>query len=503
MLKSLSVSMNLLEFFMSHAKEYACFLLSGPLHPFLTVPILTLTICLPLKLPKWCVTPFSMKGLPLNAAQSKVVPEPYQMVLAEMKLNFKKWETIISENSISLSGNKDHPNACLVYILYCLGIRKPFNLAYYMAKMMASVSKGRAKRIMIDGKMLYPQTPSGSSSSSLPTQTQCEIDSVDKYTLDLVVHIEQLPPIIEGESKEFKQTKGMFKCSEVKLCGELKLCYEVKLYGEVMLCDEGKLCHEPRWDYDPEKLLWCFGFITDDFLVRLFKANKKQNLRSANGNIKSFSTWMIDINHKEYKRFQTFVATVIWIQSQSHNHHRHILCGSHKNDCILILCGCQKGAKEFGDGADLRLKGLRQKESEVDKRDLTPSNMLRRHGKLVLSCKKVQVCFFTIRKIQRMRFSYRREGESQNVYNGIRRDANSTFWKPSHLVKLFLGPAGRLTSQGKLIDYISVPSTILYEGGQAAWVMGCAGFGYVVCLVALMQQLKQPHLKWSGHTRRR
>ncbi|GJS76816.1 hypothetical protein Tco_0726697, partial [Tanacetum coccineum] len=45
------------------------------------------------------------------------------------------------------------------------------------------------------------------------------------------------------------------------------------------------------------------------------------------------------------------------IQSQSHNHHRHILYGSHTNDCLPILCGCQKGAKEFGDGADLRLKG--------------------------------------------------------------------------------------------------------------------------------------------------
>ncbi|GJT76946.1 hypothetical protein Tco_1043671 [Tanacetum coccineum] len=38
-------------------------------------------------------------------------------------------------------GNKDHPNAYLCYMLYCLSIRKPFNLAYYIAKRMESVTK--------------------------------------------------------------------------------------------------------------------------------------------------------------------------------------------------------------------------------------------------------------------------------------------------------------------------------------------------------------------------
>ncbi|GJX17568.1 hypothetical protein Tco_0218400 [Tanacetum coccineum] len=70
-----------------------------------------------------------------------VVLDTYQMVLSEMKLEFKKWETILSENAISLSGNKDHPNACLVYMLYCLAKQKHFNLAYYMAKRMASMIK--------------------------------------------------------------------------------------------------------------------------------------------------------------------------------------------------------------------------------------------------------------------------------------------------------------------------------------------------------------------------
>nr|GFB02636.1 hypothetical protein [Tanacetum cinerariifolium] len=38
-------------------------------------------------------------------------------------------------------GNNDHPNSCLYYMLYCLTIGKPFNLAYYIAKRMESVTK--------------------------------------------------------------------------------------------------------------------------------------------------------------------------------------------------------------------------------------------------------------------------------------------------------------------------------------------------------------------------
>ncbi|GJU85462.1 hypothetical protein Tco_1293008 [Tanacetum coccineum] len=71
----------------------------------------------------------------------EVFPNPYQIVLSKMKTCFRKWETILSENAISFSGNKNHPNACLVYMLYCLANRKPFNLDYYMAKRMASVIK--------------------------------------------------------------------------------------------------------------------------------------------------------------------------------------------------------------------------------------------------------------------------------------------------------------------------------------------------------------------------
>ncbi|GKE69729.1 hypothetical protein Tco_1527801, partial [Tanacetum coccineum] len=63
-----------------------------------------------------------------------VILDPFQMVISELKTNFKKQEII-------LTGNKDHPNACLCYMLYCLATRKHFNLACYMVNRMISVTK--------------------------------------------------------------------------------------------------------------------------------------------------------------------------------------------------------------------------------------------------------------------------------------------------------------------------------------------------------------------------
>ncbi|GJS32352.1 hypothetical protein Tco_0530734 [Tanacetum coccineum] len=145
----------------------------------------------------------------------EVVPDPFQMVFSEIKIGFRKWETILSENSILLSGNKYHPNACLVYMLYFLASQKRFNLAYYMTKRTTSVIKsdlmvlpygmlltclyrhvltiqpcpvtnahylvdyvmvplteGQAHRFTVDGKRPRPQISSGSSSSKSPTPTQ-------------------------------------------------------------------------------------------------------------------------------------------------------------------------------------------------------------------------------------------------------------------------------------------------------------------------------------------
>ncbi|GJX03149.1 hypothetical protein Tco_0189065 [Tanacetum coccineum] len=177
------------------------------------------------------------------------------MELSKMKLGFRKWETILSENVFSLSRNKDHPNACLVYILFCLANRKPFNLAYYMAKrivgvikndvmvlpygmlltrlymqvltiqpcptidahlltdhVMVPLTEGWVRRFLVDEKRPHPQTSSSSSSTQSQPQDQEQIDLVDNYTLDPIEYCDQLLPIPGGASEEFKQTKGMFKC---------------------------------------------------------------------------------------------------------------------------------------------------------------------------------------------------------------------------------------------------------------------------------------------------
>nr|GEW59511.1 hypothetical protein [Tanacetum cinerariifolium] len=253
-LSFLSVLMNLLEFFVSLMKVYACILPNGLLHPFQIALILIPTIFPPLKIPKWYVMSFTMRGLPLNAAPLKgksLFPTLFKW-FSEIKLDLKNWETILSENTIILSGNKDHPNVCLVYMLYFLANQKWFNLAYYTAKRMERVIKsdlmvlpygmlltrlyrhvlttqsiaitnihyladhvmvplteGRAHRFMVDGKRPQSQTSSGSSSSPSPTPTQGEVDPVGNFTLDPVMYSSSIPG---GPSEEFKQTKRMFKC---------------------------------------------------------------------------------------------------------------------------------------------------------------------------------------------------------------------------------------------------------------------------------------------------
>nr|GFC27311.1 hypothetical protein [Tanacetum cinerariifolium] len=144
-------------------------------------------------------------------------------------------------------------------MLYCLTIGKSFNLAYYIANRMVSVTKSadmifpyemlltrlfehvcvnhpysfsnelylvdhvmiplfekRVFRFKFEGKRprLPTPTPSNSESSDSPSLTPhqgVENDPVNNYTLDPILYMNQLPPVEGGESLEFKQTKGMFK----------------------------------------------------------------------------------------------------------------------------------------------------------------------------------------------------------------------------------------------------------------------------------------------------
>ncbi|GJT01368.1 hypothetical protein Tco_0822537 [Tanacetum coccineum] len=180
------------------------------------------------------------------------------MINTELKDKFKKWSTIISENAISLTSHNDHPNASLCYMLYCLTIGKHFNLALYIAHRKISVTQSsemtlpyamlltrlfkyaqskqpyplsndfqlvdhvmiplsnkRVFRLKSKGKRprLPTPTPSTSTLSDSPPPNQgVGKDPVSNCTLDPIDYMNQLPPIEGGESPEFKQTKGLFKC---------------------------------------------------------------------------------------------------------------------------------------------------------------------------------------------------------------------------------------------------------------------------------------------------
>ncbi|GJW43370.1 hypothetical protein Tco_0072169 [Tanacetum coccineum] len=188
------------------------------------------------------------------------------MINTELRDEFKKWNIIISENAISLTGHKDHPNASLCYMLYCLATGKHFNLAYYIAHRMISVTQSsemtlpyamlltrlfkyvrtkqpyplsndfqlvdhvmiplsnkRVFRFKSKGKRprLPTPTPSTSSSSDSPPPNQgMENDPMGNYTLNPIDYMNQLPPIEGGESPEFKQTKGLFKFLFHYLCNK-------------------------------------------------------------------------------------------------------------------------------------------------------------------------------------------------------------------------------------------------------------------------------------------
>ncbi|GKF29590.1 hypothetical protein Tco_0095932 [Tanacetum coccineum] len=78
------------------------------------------------------------------------------------------------------------------------------NINFLADHVMVPLTEARVYRIMVDRKRPHPQTPSESSGSPSPAPNQEENDPVDNYTLDPVVYIDQLLPILGGESPEFK-----------------------------------------------------------------------------------------------------------------------------------------------------------------------------------------------------------------------------------------------------------------------------------------------------------
>nr|GEZ76063.1 hypothetical protein [Tanacetum cinerariifolium]GEZ87672.1 hypothetical protein [Tanacetum cinerariifolium] len=161
--------------------------------------------------------------------------DPFQMILSELKINFMKWETILNENvpfhlayyganrMVSVTKSAD------ITLLYGMLLTRLFEhvhvahphafsddlyLVYYV---MIPLSEKRVFRIMPNGKIphlptLSPPNSESSKSPSPSSHQKEEKDLVDNYTLDPITYIDQLLPIEGGESQEFKQTMGMFKC---------------------------------------------------------------------------------------------------------------------------------------------------------------------------------------------------------------------------------------------------------------------------------------------------
>ncbi|GJZ50824.1 hypothetical protein Tco_0605339 [Tanacetum coccineum] len=97
-----------------------------------------------------------------------------------------------------------------------------FNLVDHV---MIPLSNKRKNHIKTKGKRprLPTPTPSNSSGSSQSppnqgTSTNPRGDPIDNNTLDPMAYLNQLSVIEGGESPEFKQTKGLFKCLFYFLC---------------------------------------------------------------------------------------------------------------------------------------------------------------------------------------------------------------------------------------------------------------------------------------------
>ncbi|GJZ92503.1 hypothetical protein Tco_0664568 [Tanacetum coccineum] len=127
--------------------------------------------------------------------------DPFQMIVSELKTHLKKWEIILSENA-----------HIRVNHLYSFS-----NELYLVDYVMIPLSEKRVFQFKDKGKRPRLPTPTlpDIESSDLPSPTPhqgVENDPVNNYTLDPIPYMNQLPPIEGGDSSEFKQTKGMFKC---------------------------------------------------------------------------------------------------------------------------------------------------------------------------------------------------------------------------------------------------------------------------------------------------
>ncbi|GKD20672.1 hypothetical protein Tco_1222375 [Tanacetum coccineum] len=135
--------------------------------------------------------------------------------------------------SVTQSSDMTIPYAMLLTILYKhVWANHPYALSndfHLVDHVMISLSNKRVFRLKTKGKRPHLPTPTPSdsgSSESPPTNVNQGTsanqeepnDPVDNYTLDPIPYLNQLLPIKGGESPEFKQSKGLFKCLFHYLC---------------------------------------------------------------------------------------------------------------------------------------------------------------------------------------------------------------------------------------------------------------------------------------------
>ncbi|GJT90254.1 hypothetical protein Tco_0917767 [Tanacetum coccineum] len=123
--------------------------------------------------------------------------------------------------SVTKSADMTHPDGMLLTrLLEHVRVNHPYSFSnelYLVDHVMIPLSEKIVFRFKDKGKRprLPTLTPSNSELSDSPSPTPhqgMENDPVNNYTLDPIPYMNQLPPIKGGESLEFKQTKGLFKC---------------------------------------------------------------------------------------------------------------------------------------------------------------------------------------------------------------------------------------------------------------------------------------------------
>ncbi|GKC58762.1 hypothetical protein Tco_1086360 [Tanacetum coccineum] len=140
---------------------------------------------------------------------------PNQIENNELLEHLKPYELVIRENVYSAIGNRDHVQAIIALMLYCLESGRSFNLAYFIIMRMYYF-RDRSDKVLPYGMILtrlfknikskHTQLTTSSSSDSPP------LDNGDLPSTKLSPRSYiRAPPFHENLSVDQRETRGMFK----------------------------------------------------------------------------------------------------------------------------------------------------------------------------------------------------------------------------------------------------------------------------------------------------